>query len=96
MKEEMKKEADERLNTFLNSHDFMRLGQAITQGNQNMAMMMVSRLQQEAQEAGVTEEFGMNLQGIRQCVIGCDMKQAQDILAVVTAKRVRLINNMEK
>ena len=87
---------EEKLKDFLNSYDFMRLGQAIAQGNQNMAMMIVSHLQQAAQEAGVAEQFGMNLQGIRQCVIGRDMKQAQDILAVVTAKRVKLINDREE
>ena len=81
---------EEKLDSFLNSYDFMRLGQAISQDNQNMAMMIVTHLQQAASEAGVSDAFDMNLKSIRQCIIGHDVKQAQDILAVVTAKRVRM------
>lgn len=74
----------------------MRLGQAMQQGSENMAMMIVTHLQQAAAEAGVTDDFDMNLKGLRQCIIGRDIKQAQDILAVVTAKRVKMINDRNK
>lgn len=85
----------EKTEAFLNSYDFMRLGQALTQRNQNMAMMIVTHLQQAAEEAGLTDIFGMNLKGIRQCVIGNEMKQALDILTVVTAKRVKLLEEIK-
>lgn len=79
------------IDEFLNSYDFMRLGQALVQNNQNMAMMIVTHLQRAAEEAGLIEMFGQNLQRIRQCVIGGEYKQAEDILAMVTAKRVKMI-----
>lgn len=79
------------IDEFLNSYDFMRLGQALVQNNQNMAMMILTHLQRAAEDAGLNDMFGQNLQGIRQCVIGGEYKQAEDILAVVTAKRVKMI-----
>ncbi len=75
---------------FLDSFDFMRLGQAITQRNQNMAMMILAHLQQAAKDAGLAEEFDSNFKGIRGCILGGDIQQAQDILAIVTAKRVKM------
>lgn len=85
---------NDKLAEFLDSYDFMRLGQAIDQKNQYMAMMLVTNLQKAAENVGAADVFDMNFKGIRQCIIGGDVKQAQDILAVVTAKRVKMISEL--
>lgn len=82
---------EDKIEEFLNSYDFMRLGQVLSCNDQNMAMMIITKLQNGAANAGLTDIFAMNLQGIRQCIIGNDMRQALDILAVVTAKRVKML-----
>lgn len=83
---------EEKIDSFLNSYDFMRLGQAISRGDQNVAMMILTHLQKAAEEADLMGLFDMNFKGLRGCILGRDMRQAQDILAVVTAKRVDAIN----
>lgn len=81
---------DELVENFVNSHDFMKLGQAITHKNWQVAMMSVTRLQKAAEAAGLTQ-FDRNFKGIRQCIIAHDGKQGLDILTQAVAKRVQLM-----
>lgn len=88
--------SEDIIKAFLDSYDFMRLGQAISHRDQSTAMMIVTHLQKAAEEADLTDLFDQNLRSLRQCIIGGDVKQAQDILAVVTAKRVKLISDRKR
>lgn len=88
--------SEDIIKAFLDSYDFMRLGQAISHRDQSTAMMIVTHLQKAAEEADLTGLFDQNLRSLRQCIIGGDVKQAQDILAVVTAKRVKLISERQR
>lgn len=82
---------NDKMQAFLDSFDFMRLGQAITHNNQNAAMMILSNLQSAAEEAGAAELFATEFKNLRGCILCGEVQNAQDILAVVTAKRVRLL-----
>lgn len=81
---------------FVDSYDFMRLGQSISHGDWNAAMMIVTRMQREAHDEGLSEIFDFNLSGLRGCILSRDKVQAQDILAVITAKRVKLIRDRQE
>lgn len=84
---------DDKVVAFYKSKDFLMLGQAIGHKNWQSAMMCLTRLQNRAKEAEITE-FDLNFKGIRQCIIAKDVYQAQNILALVVAKRVQFLNKM--
>lgn len=76
---------------FLKSNSFMKLGQAIEHGNWQVAAMTVGRMQKTVSELGL-DMFEKQLAGIRQCIIHKQGKQAKDILALVVAKRAKMLN----
>lgn len=82
-------ESSEKLRAFLGSTDFMRLGYAIQSKNQQSAVMIINGMQRQLSEAG-SEIFARELISIKQCVINNATHEAEDILAVMTAKRVQL------
>lgn len=79
---------------FLKSKDFMKLGQAITHQNRQVAIMTANRLIKNCKEAGV-EGFEKNFTAIRQCVMAMKFSDALNILTLVTAKRVKLLKKYE-
>ena len=78
------------METFLKSLDFMKLGQAIEHENWQVAGMTAQKMQKRAKEAGI-DSFDRQLSNIKQCVAQRNKKQAQDILAVIVAKRTQLM-----
>lgn len=83
------KEQDKELLTFLESYDFMKLGQAINRGQWDSAMMTLRRMDQKVKKLGI-REFEQPMKGLRLAVSGRNELQAKQILAMVVAKRVRM------
>lgn len=76
---------------FLKGPDFMKLGRAIQSENWQLAAMTLRRLRQNAADAGITV-FDRQFMGLGQCVNARQKTEAQNCLALVTAKRVSLLN----
>lgn len=77
---------------FLQSYDFMKLGQAINHRNWQVAAMTVQRMQKRIGELEL-HTFERQFVGIRQCILHKQDKQAKDILALVMAKRAQLLKS---
>lgn len=76
---------------FLESYDFMKLGQALNCENWQAAMMTLQRMQKKTQEINL-DIFERQFMNIRQCIVHKQGKSAKDILAFVMAKRAQLLN----
>ena len=85
---------EDQLELFLKSLDFMKLGQTIEHENWQIAGMTAQKLQKHAKEAG-TALFDRQFINIKQCIGQKNKKQAQDILAVIIAKRTKLLKERE-
>lgn len=79
---------EQQIERFFRSYDFMKLGQAINHGNWQAAAMTAQRMSGSARELGLSS-FESQLNGIRQCILHKQGKQAKDILALMSAKRVQ-------
>lgn len=79
---------------FLRSRDFLKIGQAITHKNKQVAVMAIKRLSEASVKAGV-EGFERNFSSLRSLVIAGNYKEALDVLTVVTNKRVKLLKKYE-
>ena len=79
----------------LKSTDFLRLGQNISHGNWNGAGMTLVRLQKNCSEVGL-DSFDRNFVSLKQCIIRKETTNAKDVMAIVTNKRVALINGAGK
>lgn len=75
---------------FLQSYDFMKLGQAINHRNWQAAAMTVQRMQSRIQALGL-DVFERQFTGIRQCILHKQERQAKDILALVMARRAQML-----
>lgn len=84
---------ENEISDFLKSNDFMKLGQAISHRNWQIAVMTAQRMQKEAARLGL-DAFARQLTGIRQCAMQKQEKQAKDILALIIAKRVQMIKTV--
>ena len=85
-------DTEERLKellTFLESYDFMKLGQAVNRGQWDSAMMTFRRMDQKVKKLGM-KEFEQPMKGLRLAVSGGNELQAKQILAKLVAKRVRM------
>lgn len=82
---------ENEITEFLRSYDFMKLGQAVSHKNWQIAVMTAQRMQKEAARLGL-DSFARQLTGIRQCAMQKQEKQAKDILALVIAKRAQMLN----
>lgn len=80
---------------FLKCLDFMKLGQAISHGSWQAAGMCAARMQRNAKEAEI-HDFDRQLIGIKQCVANRNKKEALDILAVMTSKRVTMLKAIDE
>lgn len=79
----------EELTSFLVSFDFMKLGQAVSRGQWEVAMMTLRRMEQKAKNLGL-RSFGQPFAGLRQAILNKNVQQGKQIMASLTAKRVRL------
>lgn len=79
---------------FLQSYDFMKLGQAVNHRNWQVAAMTVQRMQSRVQELEL-HVFAKQLTGIRQCILHKQEKQAKDILALVMARRAQMLKEWQ-
>ncbi len=89
--EKMSDREAERLE-FLKSYDFMKLGQAVSHHNWQAAAMTVQRMQKRVRELEL-DAFERQFTGIRQCILQKQERQAKDILALVMAKRARMLES---
>lgn len=80
---------------FLQSPDFMKLGQSINQNIWQAAGMCAARMQRNAKEAEI-HDFDRQLIGIKQCIANRNNKEALDILAVITSRRVSMLKNIKE
>ena len=76
---------------FLESYDFMKLGQAIRKEQWNSVMMILRRMDQTLKRLEIVS-FGKQIQGLRLAASAREVIQAKQILALLVAKRVQLLN----
>ncbi|MBQ8231735.1 MAG: hypothetical protein IJZ34_07410 [Lachnospiraceae bacterium] len=74
---------------FLESYEFMKLGQAVNRGQWDSAMMTLRRMDQKVKKLEI-KEFEQPMKGLRLAVSGRNELQAKQILAMLVAKRVRM------
>jgi len=79
---------------FIQSLDFMRLGQAINRSQWQSAAMTLQRMRRNAKQAGITE-FDRQFMGIGQCINRKNGQEAKQVLALIVAKRVKMINELK-
>ena len=80
---------------FINSLDFMKLGQAIDHEQWQAAAMIVRRMDMQAKQAGLTG-FERQFTGIRQCINRKEKAQAKQVLSIVISKRVQMMKQMKE
>lgn len=85
----------EALRIFLESYDFMKLGQALNRGQWNSAMMTLQRMNASVQKLGIRSMI-QPLKAVRLAVLGRNVKQAKQALAALIGKRVQLIKCMKE
>ena len=85
----------EALRTFLESYDFMKLGQALNRGQWNSAMMILQRMETLVQRFGI-RCMVQPFKGVRMSVLGRNVTQAKQALAALIGKRVQLIKLMKE
>ena len=78
---------------FINSLDFMKLGQAINHEQWQAAAMIVRRMDMKAKEIQISD-FERNFTGIHQCINRKDMQEAKQIMAAVINKRAKYLNEI--
>lgn len=81
----------ERLEGFLKSYDFMKLGQAVTRRQWSAAGMTARRLRLSSQALGL-DCFDRWWAGLAQAISRKDMQGAKQLLSLITQKRVQLRN----
>ena len=80
---------------FIKSYDFLRLGQAISHHQWQSAAMTIRRMEMQAKKPEL-EMFARQFTGIRQAIVRKDEREAKQILALVTTKRVRMLEQIMK
>ena len=78
----------EEIQQFLESYDFLQLGQAINRGNWRAASMIIQRIQKKAENLEL-EEFVKAFANIRQCILHQKSEQAKNALARITVMRIQ-------
>ena len=80
---------------FIKGYDFLRLGQTISHHQWQAAAMTIRRMEMQAKKPEL-ETFARQFAGIRQAIMRKDEREAKQILALVTAKRVRMLEQIMK
>lgn len=86
---------NDRLKAFLKGKDFLKVGQAVSKGNWQIAAMTVTRMISTAKELELGA-FDRPLEGLKYSIMHRDMAGAKNALSVVIAKRVALYENLDK
>lgn len=81
----------EKQSAFLKSHDFVKLGQSIARENWQIAAMTAQKMHRQSKEAGCLI-FDRQFINIKQCIAHKNKQQAQDVLAVIIAKRTQMLD----
>lgn len=79
---------------YINSLDFMKLGQAINHEQWQAAAMIVRRMDMKAKEVEI-DGFERQYTGIRQYINRKDKVQAKQVLSIVINKRVQIMKQMK-
>ncbi len=79
----------EELRKFINSYEFMRLGQAVQNSRWESAMMSIRRMTIQAQKLGLTC-FERQFTGLRQNIARKDKQETKNILSLVIVKRIQI------
>lgn len=82
-------EYEAKLKQFLNSYDFMRLGQAVNGKRWESAAMCARRMSMEAEKLGL-DCFQRQFAGLRQNIARKEEKEVKNILSLMVVKRIRL------
>jgi len=80
---------------FIKCMDFMKLGRAVNSENWQLAAMTAARMNRNCKEAQVTE-MELPLSRMRQLVAARQKQEALNCLALITAKRVQLLKQLEQ
>ncbi len=80
---------------FIRGYDFLRLGQAISHHQWQSAAMTIRRMEMQAKKTEL-ECFARPFAGLRQAVMRKDEREAKQILAAVTARRVRMLEELKR
>lgn len=80
---------EEQLRKFVNSYDFMKLGQAVQGGRFESAMMCIRRMSMEAEKLGL-DCFQRQFTGLRQNIARKDVQETKNILSLVIVKRIQI------
>ena len=80
---------EEQLRNFINSYDFMRLGQAVNNGRFESAAMCARRMSMEAEKLGL-ECFQRQFTGLRQNIARKEALEVKNILSLIIVKRIQI------
>lgn len=81
----------EEVKAFLKSYDFMQLGYAVNRKQWQSAGMKIQKMSAKAKKLGMTGWQNL-LMGIKQNIACKNEREALQILSLITAKRVKLLN----
>lgn len=81
----------EEVKAFLKSYDFMQLGHAVNRKQWQSAGMKIQKMSAKAKKLGMTGWQNL-LMGIKQNIACKNEREALQILSLITAKRVKLLN----
>lgn len=76
---------------FMRSYEFMQLGQAVNRKQWQAAGMKIQKMSAKAKKLGMTG-WANQFTGMKQNIARKDEKEALQILALMTTKRVKLLN----
>lgn len=87
-------ETEQEWKDFLQSYDFMKVGQAINREQWEIAMMTVSRLERNSRKPGL-EAMNRNLKELRNAILAKNTNTAKNLLAMVIQKRVQMLKHLQ-
>ena len=82
---------EKEIEDFLKSYMFMRLGQAVSHGNWQVAMMTFKKMEKEINRLDL-KPMKSQLPGMRMAIASKNKVQAKNMLALLVAKRVQMLH----
>ncbi|MDC7286733.1 hypothetical protein NXH76_02865 [Blautia schinkii] len=79
-----------QLKSFIGGYEFMRLGQAVSRGQWQTAMMILRRMEQKMNGLGL-ENMKRQMPQLRKSIMSKNRAQARNALALLVQKRVQLL-----
>ena len=83
----------DEVKAFMHSYEFMQLGQAVNRKQWQAAGMKIQKMSAKAKKLGMTG-WSNQFTGMKQNIARKNEKEALQILALMTTKRVKLLNLM--